>query len=465
MRVAFHTLGCKVNQYETEAMKEQFTAAGHTVVDEEAPADAYVINTCTVTGLADRKSRQIIRRLRARCPQALIAVCGCYAQVAPEALAAMPEVDLIVGTGEKTNMATHVEEVLRQRTMAARTAAASAVPEAATPVYLQPREALTAYTDRGIITSMESRTRACIKVEEGCDRFCAYCVIPYARGPVRSRDPQEIVAEAESLLAAGFRELVLTGINTALYGMEPDFSYPRTADEIAEDVRGVELLIRRLSALPGDFRLRLSSLEPTVIDAAYVRRLLRYDRLCHHLHLSAQSGSDRILRAMGRRYDRSAYLEIVRILRGFDPGYGITTDLMVGFPGETEADFTDTLRLIEEAGFSRVHGFRFSRRPGTAAAAMAEQVSGGVKKARMERLLAAGEASARRYFAGCAARGEVRRVLLEEETGDGTAMLTGYTDTYVKVYVAGDAALCGTFCRVRLLEAYEDGMKGELYDG
>ena len=325
MKAAFHTLGCKVNQYETEAMKEQFRKAGYEITGEEDPADVYIINTCTVTNLADRKSRQYIRRMKKQCPQAVVAVTGCYAQVKPEEVAALPEVDIVAGTGEKNHLVQYVSEYLADHQK---------------QKHILAYDALTSYHDQGIITSMDSRTRAYIKIQEGCNRFCSYCLIPFARGQVRSRDPQEIVLEAETLLAHGFRELVLTGINTALYGTEEAFAYPLSAAEQAAGMHGIEIIISRLNALDGDFRIRLSSLEPTVVNADYVKRLLQYEKLCPHLHLSIQSGSDAVLQAMHRHYSRVDYLDIVRVLKAHDPHYGITTDIICGFPGRP----TRTLR-------------------------------------------------------------------------------------------------------------------------
>ncbi|MBQ1958800.1 MAG: MiaB/RimO family radical SAM methylthiotransferase, partial [Firmicutes bacterium] len=301
MRAAFHTLGCKVNQYETEAMKEQFRAAGFEIVDEEDFADVYVINTCTVTNLADRKSRQYIRRMKKKSPDAVVAVTGCYAQVKPEEVSALEEVNIVAGTGEKNNLIRYVQEFITERR---------------NQQHIRAYDDLTTYDDRGIITSMESRTRAYIKIQEGCNRFCAYCLIPFARGHVRSRDPEEVVLEARTLIEQGFREIILTGINTALYGTEESFEYPLMADE--EGFSGIEIIIKRINELPGEFRIRLSSLEPTVINADYVKRLMKYERLCPHLHLSIQSGSDHVLSLMNRRYDRSEYLDIVKVLKEYD---------------------------------------------------------------------------------------------------------------------------------------------------
>lgn len=447
MKIAFHTLGCKVNQYETEAMKEQFRTAGHEIVGEEDFADVYIINTCTVTNLADRKSRQYIRRMKKQAPEAIVAVTGCYAQVSPEELAAMEEVDIVAGTGEKNNLLAYVEEFRQNRQE---------------QLHIRAYDELTEYTDRGIITSMESRTRAYIKIQEGCNRFCAYCLIPFARGHVRSRNPQEVVEEARALVAAGFKEVILTGINTALYGTEESFAWPLTPEEEAAGVSGIEIIIGRINALPGEFRIRLSSLEPTVVNADYVKRLMQYERLCPHLHLSIQSGSTNVLKLMNRRYNRDEYLDIVRVLKEHDPGYGITTDIIAGFPGETEADFLDSIDMIEQVKFCKVHGFRYSKRPGTAAASMKGHLDGNTKNDRITRLLDAGERSAREFFAGCLQRGEERTVLFEE-WDDG--LITGYTENYIKVYAEGGEEHLNSFQKVRLLEEYKEGMKGEIING
>ena len=309
------------------------------------------------------------------------------------------------------------------------------------------------YTDRGIILSMEGRTRAYIKIEEGCNRFCAYCLIPFARGRVRSRDPEEIVEEARALIEKGFKEIVLTGINTALYGTEEGFKEKYGVEE-----DGIESIIRMIDSLPGEFRIRLSSLEPTVVNAEYVGRLMKYPKLCPHLHLSIQSGSDKIIRAMNRHYSRQDYLDIVKVLREYDPGYGITTDIIVGFPGETEEDFEDSLRMVDEAGFLKVHVFKYSKRKGTKAESMKDQVRGEVKNLRSDRLMEAGDKAAGEFFAK--ERGKVRTVLFEEVLKNG--LVTGYTENYIRVYADASKSLLNEFVKVRLDEAYEDGMKGTV---
>ncbi len=443
MKAAFHTLGCKVNQYETQAMAEQFEKAGFEIVPEEDAADCYVINTCTVTNLADRKSRQFIRRARRVSPGAVIAVTGCYSQVKPEELWAMPEVDIVTGNGDKPHLIDLVKEAMEERKRIFKV-----------PAY----EALTEYTDRGIIMNMEGRTRAYIKIQEGCNRFCSYCLIPFARGKVRSRDPEEVVDEAKALIANGFKEIVLTGINTALYGTEEGF-----AEKYGVYEYGIESIIKRIDAIPGSFRIRLSSLEPTVVNAEYVGRLLKYEKLCPHLHLSIQSGSDEVIKAMNRHYTRDEYLDIVKVLKEHDPGYGITTDIIVGFPGETEEDFMDSVRMTEEAGFLKVHVFKYSKRKGTRAESMKDQVPGEVKNERSDRLLEAGEKAAKEFFGK--ESGRTRTALFEEVTEEG--LLTGYTENYVRVYAKAEGSpekYLNEFFTVIMGGPFEDGMTAEIIE-
>lgn len=446
MKVAFHTLGCKVNRYESEAMAEMFRAEGYQIVDEKDFADVYVINTCTVTSIADRKSRQYIRKMKKVNPDSVVAVTGCYAQISPEEVSAVEGVDIIAGTNEKSRLTEYVAEFM-----------ANGIRQA----HVRGYDELDAYDDMGTVTSTENRTRAYIKIQEGCNRFCSYCVIPYARGRVRSRDFDDIVAEAEALIEAGYREIVLTGINTALYGMEEGEAVKTAADG---EPYGVERIIAALNDMPGDFRIRLSSLEPAVVNASYVKRLLKYDRLCRHLHLSAQSGSDRILTAMNRPYGREDYMEIVRTLRDFDPCYGISTDIIVGFPGEREADFEESRSLVRECEFCRTHVFKYSKRPFTKAAEMKEHVAPQVKNRRGDALAREGQKAAHSFFERNAGRTE--NVLLEEIHAE-KRMMTGYTGNYIRVYIPYDDAnaaesLMDTIVQVRLDRPYADGMTASL---
>ena len=435
MRVSFHTLGCKVNQYETEAMSEEFRAAGHTVVGEEDKADVYVVNTCTVTNLASRKSRQFIRRKKTQDSGCIVVVTGCYAQTDPEKVAEIDGVNIICGTNEREGLVERVEAY----------AQAHGSRQAPVEKHVLPYDALGEYISSGIITGASDRTRAYIKIQEGCNRFCSYCIIPYARGPVRSRDASEIIEEAKALIAGGYKELVLTGINTALYGRETGDGFP------------LNDLLRKISAIEGDFRIRLSSLEPTVVNADMVKLLLDIDKLCHHLHLSIQSGSDRVLSAMNRPYTREQYLDIVKVLKEADPDYGISTDIIAGFPGETEDDFAESLDIIKKAGFCRVHAFNYSVRPGTAAEKMDGHVPPTVRKERTERLGAAGDEAAEKFCRSLA--GKTRRVITEELTRDGR-FITGYTDNYVKVFLPAEGLENNEFYDVELTGLAEGGMSG-----
>lgn len=454
MKVAFHTLGCKVNQYETEAIKEAFVSRGAEIVNEDEAADVYVVNTCTVTNIADRKSRQYIRRMKSLSPSALMIVTGCYAQVAADEIEKMPEVDFIIGNSLKSEIADKAYELYTQK---------SDTERAAPKMHLLGYDELTEYEDMGSVTLAESSMcRAYIKIEEGCNRFCSYCLIPYARGKVRSRRPEDVVAEASSIIAKGYKEIILTGINTALYGTEEGFEFERKADE--EDLSGLETIIKRIDAIEGDFRIRLSSLEPTVVNVDDVKKLLGYGKLCHHLHLSLQSGSDDVLKAMNRRYNKEEYLEIVKALRDFDPLYGVTTDIIVGFPGEDEEDFEDSLDVVNKAEFARVHAFRYSPRKGTRGAELKKKVPGDISSERADRLEAAATETAMKFNKK---NFELVHTVLAEEEQEG--YITGYTDNYIRTYIEagkdGDLKNTprpGDFCKVKLTENYKDGCKAVL---
>ena len=432
MKVAFHTLGCKVNQYETEAMKNQFEEKNHTIVDEHEVADVYVINTCSVTSLADRKSRQYIRKMKKLSPDAVVAVTGCYAQVNTEEVAAVEGVNLVIGTNEKPYLVDYVIDYVKQHR------------EDIDKTHVLKYEELNDFVDWGTVISSESRTRAYVKIQEGCNRFCTYCIIPYARGPVRSRSSDDIINECKTLVENGYKEIILTGINTALC---------ENLDEIFE----------RLEAMEGEFRVRLSSLEPTVINADYVKRLFKYKRLCHHLHLSLQAGSDHILSEMNRRYDRQEYLNIVNTLYAFDENYGITTDIIVGFPGETDNDFKDTLDIVEKCDFCKVHAFKYSRRKGTKAAEMPNQIMPTIKKERSKELIEFAEKVSERFFVKNL--GTVRQVLFEEYDEISNSVV-GYTDNYIRSYLSckeEEAKIyINKILNVSIDKLFQDGVKVSL---
>ena len=441
MLIAMHTLGCKVNQYETEAIKEQFQKAGHEIVKEDEFADVYIINTCTVTGLADRKSRQYIRRMKKVNPYSIVVVTGCYVQISPEEVSSIEGVNIVAGINEKGNLLKYVEDYINKSISTQNNSSINGCEQKINEgkigtenLHIMDYEKLDEYIETGCITSMESRTRAYIKIQEGCNRFCSYCIIPYARGKVRSRSAEAVVKEAETLIEKGFKEIILTGINTALYGTEEGFVSENSQEQPIgkEQLTGIQIIISRINAIPGEFRIRLSSLEPTVINAEYVKKLLKYEKLCPHLHLSLQSGSDDVLKMMNRRYDREEYLEIVKVLKEFDANYGITTDIIAGFPGETEENFRESLEMIRKVGFCKVHAFNYSKRPGTKAAEMKGHLAPDIKKRRVTELNKTGEKEAVEF---CKRNiGNVRKVLFEELDKE-TGMITGYTDNYIKVYV------------------------------
>lgn len=433
--VAFYTLGCKVNQYETGRMEQQFREAGYEVLDPTRFASVYVINTCTVTRLAERKSRQFLRRARRQNPDAILAVVGCYPTVNPDEVRGIGDIDIVLDNDRKEQIVECVEVCAEERS-------AQRIRSSC-----EDNGSFDAVTSPGGLSGQ--RTRATIKIQDGCDRFCTYCVIPYARGHIRSRPLEDIVTESERLIEGGARELVLAGINTALYGAER-----------GSESDGVIDIVRAIGRLPGDFRIRLGSLEPTVVDAAYVERLLACEKLCHHLHLSLQSGSDRILRAMHRRYSVEDYMDIVRVVRNADPHYAITTDIIAGFPGETDEDFRASLDVIRAAGFLKVHAFPYSRRPLTEAADMGDQIATAVKKERIRQLNDVSDAVAFEYLSGL--RGRQLRVLPEETVSGepGQAMWKGRADRYVMVYVPAKEGMLpeGGFQTVTAGRPYGDGL-------
>ena len=462
MKIAFHTLGCKVNQYESEAMAQMFAECGHEIVSERDFADVYVINTCTVTAVADKKSRQYIRRMKKVNPDSIVAVTGCYAQIKPEEVSAIEGVDIVTGTNEKRALIDYVEAHAKFRRELER--------------HIHPYEELGAFEDLGIVSNRETRTRAYIKIQEGCNRFCSYCVIPYARGPVRSRPLDAIVAEAKALLSDGCKELVLTGINTAQYDMEGRSLYggegtggPQDSDGIF----GVEKAIAAINELDGDFRIRLSSLEPAVVNADYVKRLFRFDKLCHHLHMSAQSGSDAVLKAMNRPYTLDQYYEMVNTLFDFDDCYGISTDIIVGFPGEKESDFEESCRLVTECCFCKTHIFKYSKRPFTKAADMKNQVAPQVKNRRSDELEKVAAEAAKGFYQinlAAAEEGRTERVLAEEIVEKPSGVyLTGFTDNYIRAYIGvgeGSPSKIDLISAENMLDSFINvKMTGIIHDG
>ena len=428
MRVAIYTLGCKVNQYETQAMEAELTGRGHALVPFDGAADAYVINTCTVTAVSDKKSRQMIRQARKRSPHAVVAVCGCYAQTDPEAVEALG-VDLVMGTADRMGFLDALEALS---------------PDGGHPVVRVDDALRRRQYEHLPAGGLEGRTRAMLKVEDGCTNFCSYCIIPYARGPVRSLPLERAAAEARRLAEEGYRELVLTGIELSSWGRDlPGGPGP------------MDLVEAVCAAAPG-CRVRLGSLEPRTVTEDFSRRCAALDNLCPHFHLSMQSGCDATLRRMNRKYDTARYFESVELLRGYFQAPGLTTDLIVGFPGETEEEFAQTLTFVERCAFTAMHIFPYSRRTGTPAADLPGQVPRGVKEERARRAAALATRLERAYLASWV--GQALPVLFEEEK---EGLWRGHAPNYVQVRAQG-AGLHNRVRQVRITGVGEDCLEGEL---
>lgn len=432
--VAIYTLGCKVNQTESAAIGEMFKEHGYTITDFNQAADVYVINTCTVTHLGDRKSRQMIRRAAKTNPDALIVVTGCYAQTSPGEILEIPGVDLVVGTSDKNKIVELVEKAA----------------EKTTP---QPLKAVgdifSQHEFKEMPTVTESgKTRAFIKVQEGCNNYCAYCVIPYARGPLRSRRPESIAAEVKKLVENGFKEVVLTGIHTGAYGL--DFA----------DGTELSTLLKKIVDIPGLARLRLSSVEPNDITPELIDIAARSKVFCRHLHIPMQSGDDRVLKAMRRRYTTARFAQLIDDICTKIPDIAITTDVIVGFPGETDEMFKNTYRFCQEMAFAAMHVFKYSPRRGTAAADFPNQVPASKKEERSSRLIALSEQMAENYAAKFI--GQTAEVLAEQQVHGHSGRWEGLTDTYLRVEFDASGDLHGKFVPVKLIEYRQGRIFGKM---
>ncbi|EAX47522.1 RNA modification enzyme, MiaB family [Thermosinus carboxydivorans Nor1] len=428
-RAAFTTLGCKVNQFETEVIEGLFKQRGYTIVSFDEPADVYVINTCSVTHLGEKKSRQLIRRAARVNPEAVIVATGCYAQVSPDKVAAIPGVDVIVGTQDRGRIVDLVEEARRTR---GQVNAVTDIMEAEQfediPIFDAP-----------------GRTRAFLKIQEGCTNFCTYCIIPYARGPLRSRSLDSVKREAEKLIATGFKEIVLTGIHLGAYG--------RDMGDGLELADAVETVL----SVAGLVRLRLSSLESVEVSDRLVALMRRDAKLCPHLHLPLQAGDDHVLSQMNRHYTTEEYSRLVGDIRRRVPDLAVTTDVIVGFPGETPTMFANSLAFVERMAFAKVHIFPYSRRSGTPAATYPNQVPEEEKKRRVREMQRVAEKGAAAFLAAFVGR---EMEVLFETANDG--VLDGLTGNYIRVYTRGGVDLVGTLGVVRLEKPYKDGLWGTL---
>ena len=400
-KVKFSTLGCKVNQYETEAMAELFVKNGYEIT-EDYNCDVFVLNTCTVTNLSDRKSRQQISKIRSENSDAIIAVVGCYSQVSPDEIENIEGVNVILGTKYRKEIVELCELAKSSNKIINKVENIGKNREF---------EELTINTEH-------SMTRAYIKIQEGCSQFCSYCIIPYARGPIRSRNIRDIVLEAKRLADNGFKEIVLTGIHVASYGKD-----------LENDDIGLIDVIEDIGQIDKIKRIRLSSLEPRIVDKQFLDRLSKVEQFCDHFHLSLQSGSDSILQSMNRKYDTDLYEKTINLIREYYPNAAITTDIIVGFPGETDEDFEKTLNFVDKIQFSKIHVFKYSNRKGTVASKMKNQVSGVVKKERSKLLIDKSKYYIDKFLDNML--NQPIKVLFESKNDDG--YIKGYTTNYIRV--------------------------------
>ena len=424
-KVAFCSLGCKVNQYETNAMAQKFVANGYKIVEFDEYADVYIVNTCTVTNIADRKSRQMLRRAKEINKDATLVACGCYAQVAKEELKKIPEIDLIIGNNEKNDIISIIENHIAQK----------GTEDIVSDVMYK-----LDYVELGTTTYTE-KTRAVIKIQDGCDRFCSYCLIPYARGHIRSRKIENVIEEIKKVVEEGINEVVITGIHIASYGR--DFK--------GENIGLIDLL-EEINKIKGLHRIRLGSIEPTIITEEFVKRLSKLDKICDHFHLSLQSGCTETLKRMNRRYTTEEFKEVTKRLRTKFPNAALTTDIIVGFPGETEEEFNMTYEFLKEIAFYKMHVFKYSQRKGTKAAVMPNQIDGKVKEERSKKLIELSNENEYNYNKKYIGR-EVE-VLFEEREGE---YLKGHTTNYIVVKHKTDKYyLINKIANVRLSEQKHD---------
>jgi threonylcarbamoyladenosine tRNA methylthiotransferase MtaB len=430
--VAFHTLGCKVNHYETEAIWQLFKQAGYEKIDFEQKADVYVINTCTVTNTGDKKSRQVIRRAIRRNPEAVVAVTGCYAQTTPHEIMAIPGVDIVVGTSGRDQLIDYVNQYLQERQ-----------PINAVSNIMKARE----YEELDV-PEFTDRTRASLKIQEGCNNFCTFCIIPWARGLMRSRKPESVIEQANKLVAAGYKEIVLTGIHTGGYG------------EDLEDYNLARLLRDLDSKVPGLKRIRISSIEASQITDEVIEVLNSSDKMCRHLHIPLQAGDDSVLKRMRRKYTTDEYRKTIEKLHEALPDVAITTDIIVGFPGETEEMFENGYRFIEEMKFAELHVFPYSKRSGTPAARMEDQVDEEVKNRRVHELIQLSNKLAVEYSSKFV--GQVLEVIPEEPYKEApeSGLYVGHSDNYLKLIFPANESLVGKICKVRLDEPGSEYCKG-----
>ncbi|MEC0283661.1 tRNA (N(6)-L-threonylcarbamoyladenosine(37)-C(2))-methylthiotransferase MtaB [Terribacillus saccharophilus] len=437
--VAFHTLGCKVNHYETEGIWQKFKAQGYERVDFDHQSDVYVVNTCTVTNTGDKKSRQVIRRAVRKNPEGVICVTGCYAQTSPGEIMEIPGVDIVVGTQGRDKMIEHIEEF---------------------KVKKEPINGVSNIMKNRVFEEMDvpaftDRTRASLKIQEGCNNFCTFCIIPWSRGLLRSRNPEDVMKQAQQLVDAGYKEIVLTGIHTAGYGEDmQDYNFAKLLRELENNVRGLK-------------RIRISSIEASQITDEVIQVLDESEKIVRHLHIPLQSGSDSVLKRMRRKYSSDFYRSKIDKVKKALPNLAITSDVIVGFPGETEEEFMETYRFIQEVGYSELHVFPYSKRTGTPAARMTDQVDDETKNERVHRLITLSDQQAKEYASQF--ENEVLEVIPEElyDANESDTLYVGYTDNYLKVKFEATPDMVGKIVRVKLTKAgypYNEGQFVRVMD-
>lgn len=432
MKVAFATLGCRVNQYESEAMAEKFIKSGYEVGAFEDVADVYVINTCTVTNMSDKKSRQMISRARRKNKEAIIAAVGCYAQIAPDKVSEIGDVDVVLGTRNKGEIVYWVNRSREEKKL-----------------LVAVNDVLKDKTFEDLrIEEYQDKTRAFLKIQDGCNNFCSYCLIPFARGAVCSKDPKIVINEVKELARHGFKEIILSGIDISSYGaeLEGDWSLLRILKEI-DKIEGVN-------------RIRIGSIGPEFFNEEVIKEIGELKKLCPHFHLSLQSGCNETLKRMNRKYNIEQYKNIVELLREYVKNVSITTDIIVGFPGETEEEFASTYNFLSEIKLSKMHIFKFSPRTGTKAAALEEQVDGVIKEERSKALIKLNEENEKEFIQKFI--GEKLEVLYEGQYSNKNDLYEGYTPNYIKVISPSKIDLSGKIIETKILDAREDSASGEI---
>ena len=432
LKVGFYTLGCKVNQYESNAMMQKIQEAGYKIVDiDEETADIYIVNTCTVTNMSDRKSRQILRRLKSKNKNSIIVAVGCYVQVAKQELEKMPEIDIVLGNEEKTDIAQYITDFIAKKEKI---------------VEIENIDIQKEFKDMGQITYTE-KTRAVVKVQDGCNQFCSYCIIPFARGRVRSRKQESVIKEIEQIAQKGIKEVVITGIHVASYGK--DFGNDNGLIELLEKINEIE----------GIKRIRLGSLEPKIMTEEFVERLSKLEKICHHFHLSLQSGCNETLKRMNRKYTTSEVKQIIERLRKYYKDVMITTDIIVGFPGETDEEFNTTYEFLKSIKLYKMHIFQYSQRKGTRAAMAPNQVDGNIKEFRSKKLIELSNENEYNYNKSMI--GQTVEVLFEEqEIENGKTYYKGHTQNYMLVKYETSENLENKLRNVKILQAEKEFLKG-----